>query len=540
MNSDREMEDARDRSPARDDDRSRDRERSRRGDRPSRFSGGSGNFRDRSPVRDRTRKAPSDRRVYVSNIAYEYRWQELKDLFRNEVGEVSYVELFVDENDKPRGCGIVEFETKELAQKAVEKMHRYELKGRKLVVKEDFDVERDRQGRPLGGRSNSNRDMDRGGSVVQRMRDAERSLNSSTGNKWGNTYGLSPQFLESLSISSPLVSRVFVANLDYKVDEKKLKEVFKLAGKVVNCELSLDKEGKSRGFGVVEYEHPVEAVQAISMLHNQILYDRRLSVRMDRVEKPDGLPPKLPEGLKGVGMGLGANGTPLQDVSRNLPNLGLNNIQPAVNIANAVTTPALATAALAPTAAAAALAARSSQLGLGGVGAGDLSGLGGGAFGNSSLGGLSNPNPFVTPLAGVGGGVGGVGQSNFLGNSGGSGITSNLGGGRDFDSLSAALSGGYSTNASVMERDYRGPPPTAAGNGRDSVPDTVIIKNLPSSATWQQLRDKFREVGDVKYAELLGKDVGLVQFSTKWDAERAINLMDRSRWDGRTLDVRFY
>jgi hypothetical protein len=52
------------------------------------------------------------------------------------------------------------------------------------------------------------------------------------------------------------------------VDEKKLKEVFRLAGKVVSAELSLDKEGKSRGFGVVEYEHPVEAVQAICILCN--------------------------------------------------------------------------------------------------------------------------------------------------------------------------------------------------------------------------------------------------------------------------------
>lgn len=33
------------------------------------------------------------------------------------------------------------------------------------------------------------------------------------GQKWGNTYGLSPQFLESLHISSPLVTRVFVANV---------------------------------------------------------------------------------------------------------------------------------------------------------------------------------------------------------------------------------------------------------------------------------------------------------------------------------------
>lgn len=104
--------------------------------------------------------------------------------------------------------------------------------------------------------------------------------------------------------------------LDYKVDDKKLREVFRLAGRVIHAEISLDKDGKSRGFGTVEYEHPVEAVQAISMLHNQRLYDRPISVRIDRVDKGDGLPPKLPDGLKAIGMGLGANGTPLVDVAR--------------------------------------------------------------------------------------------------------------------------------------------------------------------------------------------------------------------------------
>jgi len=83
--------------------------------------------------------------------------------------------------------------------------------------------------------------------------------------------------------------------LDYKVDEKKLLEVFKLAGKVLHVELGKDKDGKSRGFGVVEYDHPVESVQAISMLHNQQLYDRRMTVRLDRANEPD-MPPKLPEG----------------------------------------------------------------------------------------------------------------------------------------------------------------------------------------------------------------------------------------------------
>jgi RNA recognition motif-containing protein len=68
-----------------------------------------------------------------------------------------------------------------------------------------------------------------------------------------------------------------------------------LAGKVLHVELGKDKDGKSRGFGVVEYDHPVESVQAISMLHNQQLYDRRMTVRLDRANEPD-MPPKLPEG----------------------------------------------------------------------------------------------------------------------------------------------------------------------------------------------------------------------------------------------------
>jgi hypothetical protein len=43
---------------------------------------------------------------------------------------------------------------------------------------------------------------------------------------------------------------------------------------------------------------------------------------MDRVnEKAESLPPKLPEGLRGIGMGLGEGGRALQDVSRKLPYL---------------------------------------------------------------------------------------------------------------------------------------------------------------------------------------------------------------------------
>lgn len=118
----------------------------------------------------------------------------------------------------------------------------------------------------------------------------------------------------------------FTFQLSYNVDEKKLREVFRLAGRVVAVELNRDKDGKSRGHCVIEYDHPVEAVQAISMFNNQNLFDRRMTVRFDKwqdgpsPEEMGQLPSRLPEGLGGVGLGLGAGGNPLTNVSKSLPN----------------------------------------------------------------------------------------------------------------------------------------------------------------------------------------------------------------------------
>lgn len=115
------------------------RDRSRRGDRGTRFS-------DADESRDRSEPRIC-KRIYVSNIPYEFRWQDLKDLFRRVVGTVEFVEMFMDESGKARGCGIVEFKEAESVQKAMEKMNRYELNGREIVVKEDHGEVRDKYGR---------------------------------------------------------------------------------------------------------------------------------------------------------------------------------------------------------------------------------------------------------------------------------------------------------------------------------------------------------------------------------------------------------
>lgn len=74
-----------------------------------------------------------------------------------------------------------------------------------------------------------------------------------------------------MSTECPSYCCSFFFQLDYKVDDAKLREVFRLAGQLVNAEVTKDRDGRSRGFGVAEFEHPVESVQVFVLL----LFNRR-------------------------------------------------------------------------------------------------------------------------------------------------------------------------------------------------------------------------------------------------------------------------
>ncbi|XP_018320026.1 myelin expression factor 2 [Agrilus planipennis] len=569
------------------DDRSRSRDRSKR-ERPSRFSETS---RERSSDRGRDRGGmkSSQCRVYVSNIPYEYRWQDLKDLFRSQVGDVAFVELFVDENDKPRGCGIVEFSDPNSVKKCLEVMHRFELKGRKLVIKEDFGNQRDKYGNLVGSAASKRarereerdrfREDRRGGSGGFDLPPSQsgRGL-PEVENKWGNTFGLSPQFLDSLGITSPIINRVFVANLDYKVDKKKLKEVFRLAGKVQKVDLSTDRDGNSRGFAVVEYDHPVEAVQAISMFHNQQLYDRVMTVRMDR--EGDRQSVKLPDGLKGIGMGLGVNGEPLRDVARNLPNANPNQQQSVGNtgagllgavpnsslplgigsalsgLNTGVASAALGSLGTNPSVLQAAnLAGLSNNLLTGGVGAGDL-GLA------ASL--VNNPMVQNQSLAALAANTGSTSSFDRSGNSAPtnqsgqnyqnpSTLTQNFlsGGGAATRGATYNDKGTAGFGFGTSDRDTRVTPGNLFNgnqvlrNSNASLKNSgysnkILISNLPPTAGLRMLSEKCAEFGEVQRIDDKGSGSVLVMYSSEWEAERAIKNMDRARIDGRTIDVRFF
>ncbi|KAI1891744.1 hypothetical protein AGOR_G00146920 [Albula goreensis] len=264
---------------------------------------------------------PSKRyRVFVSNIPFDVKWQALKDLMKEKVGEVTYVEHLMDAEGKSRGCAVVEFRTEELMKAAVEKVNKYNLNGRPLKVKEDPDGEfarRAAQRAQGGGGPPGGMGMGMGGMGMGPGPGAPPPPPPMV--------NIPPSLMDNPNIPSEVIhglqagkigNTVFVANLDYKVGWKKLKEVFSMAGVVLRAELLEDKDGKSRGMGIVTFDMPIEAVQAVSMFNGQLLFNRVMHVKLDEKSAPkddfgpEG-PPSLPRGLSGIGLGLGPGGQPI-------------------------------------------------------------------------------------------------------------------------------------------------------------------------------------------------------------------------------------
>ncbi|VFV46286.1 heterogeneous nuclear [Lynx pardinus] len=444
-------------------------------------------------------------RAFITNIPFDVKWQSLKDLVKEKVGEVTYVELLMDAEGKSRGCAVVEFKMEESMKKAAEVLNKHSLSGRPLKVKEDPDGEHARRAMQKAGR---------------------------------------------------LGSTVFVANLDYKVGWKKLKEVFSMAGVVVRADILEDKDGKSRGIGTVTFEQSIEAVQAISMFNGQLLFDRPMHVKMDERALPKGdffppeRPQQLPHGLGGIGMGLGPGGQPI-DANHLNKGIGMGNIGPA-------------------------------GMGMEGIGFG-INKMGGmeGPFG----GGMENMGRF-----GSGMNMGRINEilSNALkrgeiiakqGGGGGGGSVPGIErmgpgidriGGAGMERMGAGLGHGMDRVGSEIERmglvmdrmgsvermgsgiERMGPLGSFAGSfggagghapGVARKACQIFVRNLPFDFTWKMLKDKFNECGHVLYADIKmengkSKGCGVVKFESPEVAERACRMMNGMKLSGREIDVR--
>lgn len=624
--------------------------------------------RSRSPARRRSRSRSrslednkvNSKRIYVSNIPFEAKWMNLKDLFKKEVGDVTYVEMFNDANGRSLGTGLVEFKDIDTAQRAVDAMHQFEFLGRKIVVREErlSDTRRLQRIKEEAKRSKMNDDVPSINSIGGGMsRGMGGSMGGSMGGGMGggmdggmgggmggglmnnmgnmnsmgmqsmalpsmnmpsmNNYGLTPQLLNQLGIEGPLTNQIFIANLDYKVNDKKLREIFKMAGRIEHLQLKTDKEGKSRGLAICRFEYPYEAVQAISMFGNQHLYDRPISVRMDKMASGDNSnqqPERLPAGLKGIGNGLGFGGNSMMmnSMNMNAGNMGMGSsnlmgMNPMMgNMSNM-------------------------GMNMNSMGMNNMGGMGnsmsnmGGPMSANMMGGMNNNDMMSNSMPGgmAGGMSNGMAGGMSTGMSGGmssgmpggmsnaitsglpSGISSSMSGG-----MSSSMPGGMpsgvtnvmsnamsSMGSGLMNNMNSGMNPMGMGmkpmdnpmsmggnmnpsnnmnmssnqmpnfgsnmnpsnnqsRNHDRAPgrlssgsmqvvdesSSVYVRDLPFSYTWQDLKEKFRHIGEVRYAAIKtengkSKGCGVVRFGNSEHARMAVHTMHTSRIDGRQIDV---
>uniref|UniRef100_A0A6T7KII8 RRM domain-containing protein n=1 Tax=Coccolithus braarudii TaxID=221442 RepID=A0A6T7KII8_9EUKA len=82
-------------------------------------------------------------------------------------------------------------------------------------------------------------------------------------------------------------SAVFVGNLAWAVDWRALKAHMCSAGEVVRADVMVGEDGRSRGYGIVEYTSPRGARKAIETLHDSELEGRMVVVREDRGERTE-------------------------------------------------------------------------------------------------------------------------------------------------------------------------------------------------------------------------------------------------------------
>ena len=171
------------------------------------------------------------RRVYVGNLSWDVRWQDLKDHMR-QAGEVLHAEVICESNGRSKGCGIVEFSTPAEAQEATSTLTDTELKGRMIFVREDRETSSGSAGGFQGQRSDN--------------------------------------------------CSVYVWNLSYETSWQDLKDHMRKAGNVDQATVLTDNQGTSIGCAVVVYQRPQEAARPIRELQNSELNGRNIYVREDR------------------------------------------------------------------------------------------------------------------------------------------------------------------------------------------------------------------------------------------------------------------
>jgi RNA recognition motif-containing protein len=172
------------------------------------------------------------------------------------IGDVAYAEIFKDSSNRSKGCGIVEFRSKEDALRAIEELNDSVLGSRKIFVREDRE-------------NNNNGDR-------QHNRDRERQYDRGPRNDGRSARN------EGRGFGASTGRKVFVGNLSFQTTWRDLKEFFAPCGEVERADVAEGPDGRSLGRGTVLFASSESARRAIKDYHDLTFQGRKLIVHEDK------------------------------------------------------------------------------------------------------------------------------------------------------------------------------------------------------------------------------------------------------------------
>jgi RNA recognition motif-containing protein len=278
--------------------------------------------------------------------------------------------------------------------------------------------------------------------------------------------------------------RVYVGNLSWEVAWQDLKDHMRDAGEVVFAEVMTEGDGRSKGCGIVEYSTPEEAKEACTTLSDTELKGRMIFVREDRETSSGG-------GGGGAGQQSGFRGTGTSVYVGNLDYdiswqdlkdhmRGAGNVDQANVLTNED---------------------------------GSSKGCGIVVYQNARDAQRAVRELQNTELKG---------RPIFV---------------REDREAGGKRGGGFRPR----NKGRRGEPPASSG---DVAGRQLFVGNLSYDTTWRELKDHFRQCGDVERVEVIEgpggrkKGFGTVRFKKEEDATNAITRLDGSELQGREIKVR--
>jgi RNA recognition motif-containing protein len=249
-------------------------------------------------------------KVFVGNLAFTTKEPELAAAF-GAAGKVIGANI-ITRGPRSLGYGFVEMESEEDAKKAVDVMNKKELNGRQINVEvakpqeevkekeprpqgENGAAPRGRGGRGRGGRRQGYQKRSPGaegeGQKAEEKAEEGEKGDEDEGSRRrprrrnrGGRVGQKRVAEESKEESK---TTLFVANLPFGLDDDGFaKVVGELGLKPKSAHVVKKRNGRSKGYGFVEFENEADQKKALDGLNKKVVDSRELSVKVALTEQP--------------------------------------------------------------------------------------------------------------------------------------------------------------------------------------------------------------------------------------------------------------